>query len=149
MATCCFTKARGPATYESMKKSRIHIVIHVLLCIAINVVVTFFGAGGIYAQICIAALTFAWFDNLFWLWQTPTNEEEDEEGFRVPLVPFVPGLAVLVNVALIFQLKWMTWLRFFVWMTLGFAMYFGYGIRYSTEGYQQIRDENNSSSDAK
>lgn len=39
--------------------------------------------------------------------------------FRVPLVPLVPALSILFNVGLIMHLSSMTWLRFFVWMTVG------------------------------
>lgn len=39
--------------------------------------------------------------------------------FRVPLVPFIPALSIFFNVALIMHLSSMTWLRFFVWMTVG------------------------------
>lgn len=39
--------------------------------------------------------------------------------FRVPLVPFIPALSILFNMGLIMHLSSMTWLRFFVWMTVG------------------------------
>ncbi|XP_011063659.1 PREDICTED: cationic amino acid transporter 4 [Acromyrmex echinatior] len=53
--------------------------------------------------------------------------------FRVPLVPFIPALSILFNVGLIMHLSSMTWLRFFVWMSFGMAIYFLYGIHYSKE----------------
>lgn len=53
--------------------------------------------------------------------------------FRVPLVPLVPALSILFNVGLIMHLSSMTWLRFFVWMTVGMMIYFLYGIHYSKE----------------
>lgn len=39
--------------------------------------------------------------------------------FRVPWVPFVPGLSILFNVGLMVHLNALTWVRFLVWMTLG------------------------------
>ncbi|XP_070163839.1 cationic amino acid transporter 4 isoform X2 [Polyergus mexicanus] len=53
--------------------------------------------------------------------------------FRVPLVPFIPALSILFNMGLIMHLSSMTWLRFFIWMTVGIMIYFLYGIHYSKE----------------
>ncbi|XP_052132403.1 cationic amino acid transporter 2, partial [Frankliniella occidentalis] len=52
--------------------------------------------------------------------------------FMTPGLPFVPAIAVTVNVYLIFKLSILTLVRFCVWMTLGFAMYFMYGIKNSS-----------------
>uniref|UniRef100_A0A672F3H4 Cationic amino acid transporter C-terminal domain-containing protein n=1 Tax=Salarias fasciatus TaxID=181472 RepID=A0A672F3H4_SALFA len=54
-------------------------------------------------------------------------------SFKVPLLPFVPVVSMFVNVYLMMQLDRGTWVRFFIWMCLGFAIYFGYGFRNSTE----------------
>ena len=42
-----------------------------------------------------------------------------ELSFKVPLVPFLPCLSVLINLYLMFQLDVPTWIRFGVWMILG------------------------------
>ncbi|MGW5385266.1 amino acid permease [Nocardia sp. NPDC003963] len=55
-------------------------------------------------------------------------------GFRVPLVPYVPILAVLSCLWLMVNLSIETWLRFVVWMLLGLVMYFAYGRRHSLVG---------------
>lgn len=55
-------------------------------------------------------------------------------GFRVPLVPWVPMLAVLACLWLMVNLSVETWLRFVVWMALGLVMYFAYGRRHSLLG---------------
>jgi APA family basic amino acid/polyamine antiporter len=54
-----------------------------------------------------------------------------ERSFRVPLSPWLPILAALICVYLAINLSLETWLRFLVWMVLGFAIYFGYGYRRS------------------
>jgi len=54
-----------------------------------------------------------------------------ERGFRVPLVPLVPILAVLACAWLMLNLSVETWLRFLIWMIVGFALYFTYGVRHS------------------
>jgi APA family basic amino acid/polyamine antiporter len=48
-------------------------------------------------------------------------------SFRTPLVPFVPVLAVLACVWLMINLSVETWLRFVIWMLIGFVVYFAYG----------------------
>ncbi|EDV52805.1 cationic amino acid transporter 3 [Drosophila erecta] len=56
-----------------------------------------------------------------------------ELTFKVPLVPFVPCLSVFANLYLMFQLDLNTWIRFLVWLVIGFVIYFCYGIRNSTQ----------------
>ncbi|WP_250564039.1 amino acid permease [Sphaerisporangium fuscum] len=52
-------------------------------------------------------------------------------SFRTPLVPLVPILSVLACVYLMLNLPVETWLRFLVWMAIGVAVYFLYGVRHS------------------
>ncbi|RVE65087.1 hypothetical protein OJAV_G00132380 [Oryzias javanicus] len=54
-------------------------------------------------------------------------------AFKVPLLPFVPVISMFVNVYLMMQLDRGTWIRFAIWMVLGFIIYFTYGIRNSAE----------------
>ncbi|CAD7006318.1 cationic amino acid transporter 3 [Ceratitis capitata] len=56
-----------------------------------------------------------------------------ELTFKVPLVPFIPCLSVFVNVYLMFQLDQHTWIRFLVWVCIGYLIYFIYGLRNSTQ----------------
>ncbi|XP_017271860.1 high affinity cationic amino acid transporter 1 [Kryptolebias marmoratus] len=54
-------------------------------------------------------------------------------AFKVPLLPFIPVISMFVNVYLMMQLDKGTWLRFSIWMIIGFFIYFGYGIWNSAE----------------
>ena len=57
-----------------------------------------------------------------------------ERSFRTPAVPWVPALAILACVWLMLNLPIETWLRFIVWMVVGFVLYFLYGNRHSRLG---------------
>jgi APA family basic amino acid/polyamine antiporter len=52
---------------------------------------------------------------------------EMHRPFRTPLVPVVPSLGVIFCLYLMLSLPVVTWIRFFVWMAIGFGIYFGYG----------------------
>jgi APA family basic amino acid/polyamine antiporter len=54
-----------------------------------------------------------------------------ERAFRCPGVPVVPALAILASIYLMLNLPGATWVRFFVWMAIGFVVYFAYGARHS------------------
>lgn len=49
-------------------------------------------------------------------------------AFLTPGLPFIPTIAITVNIYLIFKLSILTLVRFTVWMSLGLIMYFYYGI---------------------
>jgi APA family basic amino acid/polyamine antiporter len=57
---------------------------------------------------------------------------EAERPFRVPFVPLVPILGIASCLLLMFSLPSENWLRLFVWLAIGFAIYFFYGRRHST-----------------
>lgn len=53
-------------------------------------------------------------------------------AFLTPGLPFIPTIAITVNIYLIFKLSILTLVRFTLWMSLGLIMYFYYGITNST-----------------
>jgi APA family basic amino acid/polyamine antiporter len=59
-------------------------------------------------------------------------------AFRTPLVPYVPIVAVLACATLMLFLSVTTWLRFLIWMSIGLAVYFGYGRRHSRLGRADV-----------
>lgn len=73
-------------------------------------------------------------------------DSEVDLAFKVPLVPSLPCLSVVINLYLMFQLDVHTWIRFIVWIIIGYIIYFTYGIRYSVEGKQRESEATNSAS---
>ncbi|NUJ89542.1 amino acid permease [Plantibacter sp. MCCC 1A11337] len=55
-------------------------------------------------------------------------------AFRVPWSPFLPILSAVLCVWLMLNLTTLTWVRFFVWLALGFIIYFAYSRRHSIVG---------------
>ncbi|MGW2821043.1 amino acid permease [Streptomyces sp. NPDC001443] len=55
-------------------------------------------------------------------------------SFRTPWVPFLPIVSVLATLWLMLNLPAETWLRFAVWMVIGFVVYFLYGRSHSRLG---------------
>ncbi|WP_347015270.1 APC family permease, partial [Bifidobacterium longum] len=48
-------------------------------------------------------------------------------AFKMPGNPWIPILIAVANFWLMLNLSVLTWIRFVVWLVVGFAIYFGYG----------------------
>ncbi|KAA0702337.1 High affinity cationic amino acid transporter 1 [Triplophysa tibetana] len=104
-------------------------VLGVLVCVFC--VVAVHGGFQIWALVILLALFVICFIVTILIWRQP--ESKTKLSFKVPLLPFLPVLSMFINVYLMMQLNTGTWMRFAIWMTIGFVIYFGYGIRHSTE----------------
>ncbi|CAH8513937.1 unnamed protein product [Schistosoma rodhaini] len=60
-------------------------------------------------------------------------ENQTPVAFKVPGVPWIPAISIFINAYLMVKLSGATWIRFLVWMIIGFAIYFGYGYWHSRE----------------
>ncbi|XP_051509600.1 cationic amino acid transporter 4 [Myxocyprinus asiaticus] len=65
------------------------------------------------------------------------EQQPNQKTFQVPLVPFIPGFSILLNVFLMLKLSPLTWIRFTIWVAAGLLVYFGYGIWHSKEGLRE------------
>ncbi len=62
-------------------------------------------------------------------------------SFRVPWVPWLPLVSAAVCLYLMLNLPVETWLRFLVWLVIGFGIYFGYSRKRSRVGLEAaLRD---------
>jgi APA family basic amino acid/polyamine antiporter len=59
------------------------------------------------------------------------KEPDLPRQFKTPFVPVVPILGMLACGAMIFGLGMENWIRLFVWLGIGFVIYFGYSIKNS------------------
>lgn len=51
--------------------------------------------------------------------------------FKTPFVPWFPLMGIIICLALMFSLGWMTWARLSIWLILGLVFYFTYGRKHS------------------
>jgi APA family basic amino acid/polyamine antiporter len=59
------------------------------------------------------------------------QEPDRLRPFRAPWVPLTPIISILACLYLMIQLPLITWIRFGLWLLLGLAIYFSYGVRNS------------------
>ncbi|XP_052432550.1 high affinity cationic amino acid transporter 1 [Carassius gibelio] len=104
-------------------------ILGVLVCVFCVVAVQ--GGFQIWALTVLAGLAVVCFIITMLIGRQP--ESKTKLSFKVPLLPFLPVLSMFINVYLMMQLDAGTWMRFAIWMVIGFVIYFGYGIWHSTE----------------
>jgi APA family basic amino acid/polyamine antiporter len=60
------------------------------------------------------------------------KQPDRPRSFRVPFVPLFPIISIVCCVVLMMGLPLLTWLRFFVWLAIGLAIYIPFGRKRST-----------------
>ena len=65
------------------------------------------------------------------VWIMRVRRPDLPRGFRVPALPLVAILGVIVCGAMIYGLGWTNWIRLIVWLLFGLLLYFSYGRRHS------------------
>ncbi|XKL61746.1 hypothetical protein PGB90_001579 [Kerria lacca] len=61
--------------------------------------------------------------------------------FKVPFIPLIPCCSILMNIYLMMKLDVSTWIRFILWLIIGFVIYAFYSINHSVEGKKMLNDE--------
>ena len=65
------------------------------------------------------------------VWILRHKRPDLDRPFRTPFVPVVPILGIATCLALMAFLPMDTWIRLFVWLVIGLAIYFGYSRKHS------------------
>ena len=63
--------------------------------------------------------------------------------FKVPALPWIPLFNVWVNIYLMTALEVSIWIKLAVWLGIGYAIYFFYGIRNSRENVTRVPQDRN------
>ncbi|CAK9818017.1 Probable cationic amino acid transporter [Anthophora quadrimaculata] len=122
---------RGPATEMSGRYVMMLVgILYLLILIFDLIIVCNMGNMRTFTTVMMFAFLFAIIGVLLAISRKPQNRKS--MMFMTPGLPFVPAIAVTVNIYLIFKLSILTLVRFTVWMILGFIMYFYYGIKHSS-----------------
>uniref|UniRef100_A0A452T9G8 Cationic amino acid transporter C-terminal domain-containing protein n=1 Tax=Ursus maritimus TaxID=29073 RepID=A0A452T9G8_URSMA len=74
------------------------------------------------------------------IWRQP--QSSTPLSFKVPALPLLPLLSILMNICLLMQMTADSWAQFGIWMLIGFALYFSYGIQHIM---QEFRTTNSTS----
>lgn len=134
-------KDQKTPSYETEKITEINIAILSVLVVILDLILvtaeTSLSNGRSWAIILVVIFVIAILVIMYSIWVQPENQEPIH--FKVPLLPWLPVLSCFVNIYLMMKLSVATWIRFAVWMTIGFFIYFGYGIWKSSEGQHENR----------
>jgi APA family basic amino acid/polyamine antiporter len=65
------------------------------------------------------------------VWILRRQRPDLPRAFRVPAVPLIATLGIIVCGAMIYGLGWTNWMRLLVWLAIGLAFYFSYGKAHS------------------
>ena len=93
-----------------------------------------FGAfvpGDIVGEMTSIGTLFAFILVCAGVWIMRVKRPELPRAFRVPAVPVVSTLGIVVCSAMIYGLGWTNWLRLAVWLAIGLVLYFSYGRTHS------------------
>ena len=115
-------------------------VVQQTLILSIGLVILCVGLGGYLAAdkstlsdglkmgLCVVGGLIALASTIFFLRQPMRNRPTT---FACPLVPIFPILGMAANIFLMAQLSIEAWIRLFIWLVLGLAIYFLYGRSHS------------------
>lgn len=109
------------------------VFLYIILCVCLTSLISMFSRNLYHFEMTALApiilIVLAMIAILMFIHMQPVSGRN--LSFSVPLVPFLPGFSILINVYLMMMLDAMTWLRFVIWMSVGLIIYFTYGIHHS------------------
>lgn len=90
-----------------------------------------FVPGDIVGEMTSIGTLFAFMLVCAGVWILRIQRPELQRSFKVPAVPVVATLGILVCGAMIYGLGWTNWMRLAGWLAVGMLIYIGYGARHS------------------
>jgi basic amino acid/polyamine antiporter, APA family len=90
-----------------------------------------FVPGDIVGEMTSIGTLFAFMLVCAGVWILRVRRPDIPRGFRVPAVPVVSTLGILVCGAMVFGLGWTNWVRLAGWLAIGLVIYFGYSKQHS------------------
>ncbi len=115
------------------KKHRTPYKSNLLFMVLISVFAAFI-PGRIVGQMTSIGTLFAFMLVCLGVLITRYKLKDVPRGFKVPFVPYLPGLGILVCLGMMMFLPFDTWIRLLVWMIVGLDIYESYGIKKSKLG---------------
>ncbi|NWU51759.1 CTR3 protein, partial [Dromas ardeola] len=103
-----------------------------VICVVLTLKVNALKDGSVGWIVALVLLLVALLIPTIIVWRQPQSNAR--LNFKVPFLPLLPIFSIFVNILLMVQLSAGTWVRFAIWMVVGFMIYLGYGIRNSVEG---------------
>ncbi|KAJ8917752.1 hypothetical protein NQ315_005203 [Exocentrus adspersus] len=129
---------RSP-TKVSEKIVTAEVFIYCVICILIGLCAIYLknpiADGEIWAIVLTSVIVFLAAVIIMSMVTQPTSNKE--LSFKVPLVPLIPALSILVNIYLMLNLDPHTWVRFGVWMAIGLPIYY-----FSVRPYKEAQNKN-------
>ncbi|XP_051506028.1 cationic amino acid transporter 2-like isoform X2 [Myxocyprinus asiaticus] len=129
-------------TEQTSAAVNVSVIIIVLVVCVVSTLNTYYGQAIVamepWALGVLASSLFIFITCIFLVCRQPQTRKK--VSFMVPLLPYLPILSIFVNVYLMVQLSGDTWIRFSIWMAIGFLIYFGYGIWHSAERKRHLQN---------
>lgn len=111
-----FNSIKQP-NHLSSSITKIGIVVYSVFAIIFCAILGKAISNNIYAQVALVIIVAAMLLIILIIARQPIDNIE--LTFKVPMVPLLPCLSVLINLYLMFQLDVETWIRFVVWIAIG------------------------------